>query len=188
MSQPIAPVEGATITQPLGPVTVVLTVVRPGAAYRAAAHHVGTAGTLGPEIPELSQSWPTEGEARAAARRVCVAFRDLPADLPFAVAVERALASIAAQLDDAIGAALGGGDGTGRVQAPLGRLTAAREALNTPAERIVEAELVARLNADLDGYDTNARYAQALAEAAAEEREPVDPAERAWEIWTTTLR
>ncbi len=183
MAQITALAEGARITHNLGRVTVVLTCIRPGASYRAAVHHGPVAGTLGPEVPELSQSWPTEAEARTAARRSTIAFRNLPANLPFTVAVAQALDAIAAQLDDAIGQALGGGDGTGRAQAPLGRLTRAREALSTPAERIAEGDLIARLNADLDAYDTNARYAAGLEAAAREERTPEDPAERSFETW-----
>jgi hypothetical protein len=150
--------EGQTITHPAGRVTVVVTVIRPGHAYRAAAHHTGTAGTLGAEIDCLTASYPTEAEARQAARRIVHAFRDQPGDLPFTALVERALASIAEQLDDAIARAMGGGDGTGRNTIPLGRLTAAREALRTPAERIAEQELVERLRADLATYDVDARY------------------------------
>jgi hypothetical protein len=150
--------EGQRIQHHLGRVTVVLTVIRPGYAYRAAVHHGGTAGVLGAEIPELSQSWPTEALARQAARRITLAFADQPQDIPFTELVERALASVADQLDDAISKALGGGDGTGRHTIPLGRLTAAREALYTPAERIDRENLLERLRTDLAGYDVDARY------------------------------
>lgn len=156
MAQPIGLLEGQSITHSVGRVVVVVRCVREGHAYRAAVHYGGSVGLLGAEIPELSQSWPTEPEARAAARRACLAFRDLPADLPFAVAIEQALESVRDQLDEAIARALGGGDGTGRQAVPLGRLTAAREALRTPAERIAEEELVERLRADIARYEGRA--------------------------------
>lgn len=162
-------VEGEQLTHTIGRVTIAVTCVREGAAYRAGVHYGGTAGLLGKEIEELSASYPTEAEARQAARRLCKAFADQPADLPFAVLVERALAHLAAQLDDEIGKAFGGGDGTGRVQAPLAGLTRAREALYTPAERIAEQMLVEQLRADLELYDTDERYRQACAEAVADD-------------------
>jgi hypothetical protein len=168
--------EGHQITHAVGRVTVVVTCIREGQAYRTSVHYTGV--TLGPEIPELSQSWPSESEARAAARRACVAFRNQPADVPFAAQVEQALASIAAQLDEVIARAMGGGAGMAYQREPLARLTAARDALRTPAERITEAELVARINADLDRYETDERYSHPLA----------DTTDRGWNRHNRTRR
>ena len=158
MTQAIGLREGQQIIHPVGHVTVVLTCIRPGHAYRAAVHHTGTTGQLGAEIPELSQSWPTETEARAAATRATIAFRWAPTNVPFAAQVEYALASIATQLDEAIDRAMRGSDGTGRHTIGLSRLTAARQALKTEAEKAAEAALVARLTADLERYNTTGEW------------------------------
>lgn len=68
-TQPLA--DGHTIAVDAGPVTIAVQCIRPGHAYRLSIRHRSSSA----EIGELSRSYPTEHQARHAARVATTLFR-----------------------------------------------------------------------------------------------------------------
>lgn len=143
--------EGQSIPFSVNGVLIELVCVKFFEAYKVRISHDSFGGA---EIPELSRSYPTEAQARSAARNATVYFAagntvQQALDVIYAAQpVERTVTSPVEALDEAIARRLGGGHAQPR--AGLASLTAAREALDTPAEREQREALAARINADLD--------------------------------------
>ncbi|HKT03359.1 MAG TPA: hypothetical protein VJT31_27835, partial [Rugosimonospora sp.] len=90
--------------------------------------HSGPAG-VGPVVAELSRSWPTEAQARTAARGLYRAFHA-------GLSVAAVIADLTAVVDAALARAFQGGDGTGRGQTAIPALDELRESLRSPGERV----------------------------------------------------